>query len=84
MEHHVPTVHKLYYEYYSTCRLETRVKSNLEDEMFETKTRPIVQTNPAEKIDLLTQEAFKGFLMFLNSNRCPLWLTNFSKLFHVS
>ena len=44
----------------------------------------LVQTDPSEKIDLLTQEAYKGFLTFLSPIRCPLWLTNFSKLFHVS
>ena len=44
----------------------------------------LVQTDPSEKIDLLTQEAFKGFLTFLSPIRCPLCLTNFSKLFHLS
>ena len=44
----------------------------------------LVQTDPSEKIDLLTQEAYKGFLTFLSPIRCPLLLTNFSKLFHVS
>ena len=43
----------------------------------------LVQTDPSEKIDLPTQRAFQGFLTFLSSIRCPLRLTNFSKLFHV-
>ena len=44
----------------------------------------VVQTDSSEKIDLRIREAFKGFLTFLSPIRCPLWLTNFFKLFHVS
>ena len=51
--------------------------------MFSIQKRCLVQTDPSEKIDSPTQRAFQGFLTFLSSIRCPLRLTNFSKLFHV-